>query len=72
MASVSMIAPAIHCEGCASAIKRSLGKLSGVQEVSVGVADRSVSVTFDPAQVTPDAIKARLEQAGFPVQSEGV
>ena len=63
------IAPAIHCDGCAAAIKRSVGKLAGVDSVEVAVADKRVSVSFDGARVSADMIKERLEQAGFPVQN---
>ena len=64
-------APAIHCEGCAGSIKRSLGKLPGVQEVEVDVAGKNVSVAFDPAQTSAEAIRARLAAAGFPADADG-
>lgn len=68
MENVRLIAPAIHCDGCAASIKRSLGKLAGVGSVEVRVDERSVSVAYDPALVSPDSIKARLKLAGFPAQ----
>lgn len=60
-------APAISCEGCANAIKRSLGALSGVQTVQVDVPGKSVTVQHDTSLVTDDALKARLEKAGYPI-----
>lgn len=62
-------APAIHCEGCANSIKRSLGKLPGVQEVDVDITGKNVRVNFDATQTTEDAIRDRLNAAGFPVES---
>jgi copper chaperone CopZ len=62
-------APAIHCEGCANSIKRSLGKLPGVQEVEVDISGKNVRVNFDATQTSEDAIRTRLEAAGFPVGS---
>ena len=62
-------APAIHCEGCANSIKRSLGKMPGVEEVSVDINGKMVRATYDTAQTTEDSIRARLEMAGFPVES---
>lgn len=60
-------APAIHCEGCASSIERSLGKLPGVERVEVDIGARCVRVQYDAARVDDAAIRARLEMAGFPV-----
>jgi copper chaperone len=66
MAQASYTAPAIHCDGCASSIKRSLGRMAGVQAVEVDVADKRVDVQFDAAQTSEQAIQERLEMAGFP------
>jgi len=68
MLEVTLISPAIHCDGCAAAIERSLGKLAGVQRVSVQ--DRSVTVTFDEKVTSANAIGERLDRAGFPVKAE--
>lgn len=64
-------APAIHCEGCASSIQRSLGKLPGVERVEVDIGARRVRVQYDAARVDDTAIRTRLAMAGFPaVRSE--
>ena len=60
------ICPAIECEGCADSIRRSLGRLAGVQLVKVDVGAKHVKVEFNPAEVNEEALKARLEAAGFP------
>jgi copper chaperone CopZ len=61
--------PAIHCEGCANSIKRSLGKMPGVEQADIDIASKMVSVLYEPSQVTEEAIRTRLEAAGFPVQN---
>lgn len=66
---MTLTAPAIHCEGCANSIKRSLGKLAGVQRVDVDIHSKNVTVQYEDAQVTESAIRERLEQAGFPAES---
>jgi copper chaperone CopZ len=71
MAEITLLAPAIHCDGCANAIHRSLGRLAGVEQVAVDVAAKSVAVRYDAAVTTPDAISARLEAAGFPTTPAG-
>jgi copper chaperone CopZ len=63
-------APAIHCEGCANSIKRSLGKMPGIEEVDVDIDAKMVRATYDPAQTTEDALRNRLEMAGFPVETK--
>ena len=60
--------PAIECDGCANAIRRSLGKLAGVDSVDVAVEDKSVIVKFDAGQVSEEMVRQRLEQAGFPAE----
>jgi copper chaperone CopZ len=60
--------PAIHCEGCANAIKRSLGKLHGVQAVDVDVDRKRVSVQFENEQVSEAALRERLTLAGYPAE----
>lgn len=73
MARVVVSAPDIECEGCAGAITRSLGKAPGVQEVSVDVDAKQVSIEYGAEQVGLRALLARLAGAGFPstVVSEG-
>lgn len=48
-----------------------LTRLDGVSEVTASPAFRIVVVSFDPAAVTPGAIMATLEEAGYPVATEG-
>lgn len=58
--------PDIECDGCANSIQRALGRLAGVQSVQVDVTEKRVSVEYESANVTAEAIRSRLEQAGFP------
>jgi copper chaperone CopZ len=58
--------PTIQCAGCAEAIKRSLGKLAGVQRVDVDIEGKNVTVQYEESQIKGEALRQRLEQAGFP------
>jgi copper chaperone CopZ len=60
--------PDIVCEGCSNAIKQSLGKVAGVQNVQVAVENKSVNVTYDGGKISESALRERLERAGFPPQ----
>ena len=61
-------APGISCDGCANAIKRSLGALPGIQTVEVDVPAKNVTVLFDSARLTGQEIRAKLDAAGFPME----
>jgi copper chaperone CopZ len=67
-ASLEVRCPDIVCEGCANAIKQSLGGVAGVKNVQVGVEDKSVRVAYDQAQTSEATLRERLERAGFPTQ----
>ena len=56
------------CGGCENAVKRAVGKIAGVTEVSASHTGKSVDVTYDNAGVTPDMIRQRIEALGYQVQ----
>jgi copper chaperone CopZ len=60
------VCPAIRCEGCANAIRRSLGKLKGVRSADVAIETKRVVVTYDEGVVSARAVRDRLGLAGFP------
>ncbi len=45
---------------------------AGVQDVLASPAFRMVALTYDPAVVSPGALMATLEDAGYPVATDGV
>ena len=55
------------CGGCENAVKRALGRLEGVSEVTASHVEEKVAVYFDPATVTPDEITARISATGYTV-----
>lgn len=59
-----MKVPDITCGGCASSIKNALGKVAGVSNVDVDVAEKMVTVKHDEAVSTEDITEA-LDRAGF-------
>lgn len=60
--------PAIDCDGCANSIKRSLGKLAGIEETTVDIVTKNVMVNYSETAINDAAIRARLEAAGFPAE----
>lgn len=55
----------MSCEHCVRAIKGAVGALSGVQNVSVDLDTRSVTVDYDPGRVTLDDIKEEIRDQGY-------
>ncbi len=57
----------IHCAGCEERITNALRRLPGIQDVQASHQSQRVVVTFDPARVSPDKVKAKLLQLGYQV-----
>jgi copper chaperone len=60
------VAPEITCGGCASSIKNALGKVAGVSNVDVNVAEKKVKVEHGEA-VSRETIAEALDRAGFSI-----
>jgi copper chaperone len=66
-------APDISCGGCANAIRRAVGAISGVADVAVDVTAKTVTVQHDAAVGEADLLQT-LNRAGFPasvLQADG-
>ena len=66
MQTTSFTAPGIECAGCANSIKNAIGKLSGVESVSVDVAAKNIQVSHKP-EMDRQALVNALDKAGFPI-----
>ena len=55
------------CQHCVQAIEKSVGKLAGVTEVAVNLANAQVDVHFDERQSDEAAIKAVIQEEGYEV-----
>ncbi len=60
------------CATCATRIEKVLGKVDGVQEASVNLANERATVAFDPEKVEPGDVTAAIVKAGFAVPPETV
>lgn len=58
----------MHCAACSASIERSVGKLGGVNEISVNLVTNSAHVSYDPKQIKLNEIIERIEKAGFQAQ----
>ncbi len=55
----------MHCSLCVRSVEKAVGRLPGVDSVSVSIAHGEVLVAYDPDRVTPGQIRATLEAIGF-------
>jgi copper chaperone CopZ len=62
-------APDIECDGCAASIKKALTGQPGIEQVSVSVPDKTVTVQFGDA-VTKERIAEQLDEIGFPAKQQ--
>ena len=55
------------CQHCVKAIEKSVGKLAGVNEVAVNLANGQVDVHMDERKVSEAELRAAIENAGYQV-----
>ncbi|WMC92374.1 heavy metal translocating P-type ATPase [Kineothrix sp. MB12-C1] len=53
------------CAACANRVQKAIGKLEGVEEVSVNFATEKATVSYLPQSVRLSTIKATIEKAGY-------
>jgi copper chaperone len=64
--------PSVSCNHCKMAIEGAVGALAGVKQVDVDIADKSVTVDFDAAEVSLDEIHAAVQEEGYEVAGHHV
>lgn len=67
MQTLTLKVTGMTCGGCENAVKRALGRLDGVGDVTASHAEERVTVAFDPAKISSDVIKARIAAIGYTV-----
>ncbi len=55
----------MHCAACSSAIERVTRKLAGVQHSEVNLPMNRLTITYDEAECSPEAIIKKVQRAGF-------
>jgi copper chaperone CopZ len=67
MPALALIAPDISCDHCKHSIETELSSLGGVEQVQVEVPTATVHLIYDEAVIGEPAIRARLDEIGYPV-----
>lgn len=57
----------MHCQHCKKAIESMVGKLSGVESVSIDLESGIVEVKYNVEQVDSEAIEGAISGAGYDI-----
>ncbi|MEW5774565.1 MAG: heavy metal translocating P-type ATPase [Thermodesulfobacteriota bacterium] len=55
----------MHCASCSTRIERVVGGMEGVRGVAVNLAAETMDLDFDPAEVSPETVAAKVSGLGF-------
>ena len=64
---IELTVPGMGSDHCAGIVRESIERLSGVAEIRTNVSSHKVAVTFDPAELEAEAIREKVEGAGYEV-----
>ncbi len=62
----------MHCASCASVIENTLKKQKGVLSINVNFASEKAVVTFNPAIISVERIKALIKKSGYRASEESL
>ncbi|GAB0171877.1 copper chaperone CopZ [Lysinibacillus sp. CTST325] len=68
MQNVTLNVQGMSCGHCVNSVEKSVGALTGVEQVKVNLADGLVDVAFDETQVSLDQIKEAIDDQGYDVK----
>jgi copper chaperone len=57
----------MSCSHCENSVKKAVGALNGVENVTVDLESKKVTIEFDPEKVNVDMIKDAIEDQGYDV-----
>lgn len=64
-ATIKISVGGMTCTGCESSIKQAVGAMPGVSAVNASHTEGSAEVGYDPALISPEAIRAEIEKLGY-------
>jgi len=70
MEALTLDLPSMYADHHVVAVREALATVSGVEDVVASSAQKRVSLSYDPDKVKPDAIAAKLKEAGYGVGEE--
>jgi len=67
MTEVTLKVEGMSCNHCVQSVERSVGQLTGVDQVKVNLAEGKVAVLFDEAKVSRAQIEETIDDQGYTV-----
>ncbi|AGM26144.1 heavy-metal transporting ATPase [Spiroplasma syrphidicola EA-1] len=64
MMTLKLYVPELNCSSCANAIEKKLQKIVAIK-LLIGVATKTVTITFNPNEISKDDILAKMKKTGF-------
>lgn len=65
--SITLSVNGMKCEGCVERVEKGLKALDGVHEARASLADKKVSVSYDPGAIKREDIEKTIENLGYRV-----
>ena len=69
MAENTLTVTGMACEHCKMTVENAVTALEGVQAASVDLGAKTVTVTYDAADVSPEQLKTAIGEAGYTVEA---
>jgi len=63
---IELTVPDISCDKCKANIEGDLATQPGIEQVTVDVATRRVSIAYDQQRTSPNRLRAKLTEIGYP------
>jgi copper chaperone len=67
MVTETITVPEIHCDHCKTSLEGALTPIDGVDQATVDIQARTITVTYDEASVGRDRLVEEIEQQGYEV-----
>jgi copper chaperone CopZ len=67
MDTLTLTVTGMTCGGCENAVKRALGRLDGVGDVTASHVEQKVIVALDPAKVSAAQVRDKIAACGYTV-----
>ena len=61
--------PEIHCDHCKTSLEGALTRIGGVEQATVDIPARTITVAYDEASVHRDRLVEAIEQQGYEVSA---
>lgn len=58
----------VDCSHCAANVQKALNEVNGIEKVDIRLPEKIALVVFDPAKVSKNDVKDKVEDVGYDVE----